>query len=1063
MKTLTGFLLCLWVSLGWAGTFPPDSFRTSSNPWYWKNRKPYPDYWQQDVYYRIKASLDPFSREVKGNLILTYYNNSPDTLKEFTFHLYQNAFQPESYLDQMRKGFNETPEYGELEAQKKGTQVHAIRSPGRLLETLEDNTIFRVFADKALLPNDSMVFEIAFSSWFDTGPDRRRMKMFPVEQEGGNQTWHFDGVHWYPRISVYDRRMTWDVQQHFGKEFYGDFGTWDVELTLPSEYIVEATGEILNEAEVLPPTLRQALDIRNFKDKKIGTPASIIIPADGTTKTWKYHAVNVHDFAFTADPTYRIDEVKAGRVRCIAVAQEQNAAKWQDAAGIAAKVIQLYSDYLFPYAYPKMVVADAQDGMEYPMLTLDGGHSPGYTALLAHEIGHNWFFGMLGTNETYRAFMDEGFTQFLTMFAMDSLKGWDKEGISKDRLQQGYFRFMAEAIRDHEGHLNTHADEYYASCGHGGQYSMAYHKTAVMLYNLQYYLGKEVFQAAMQQYFHRWAMAHPYPEDFRLAITDYARTDLSRFFDDWMESEKKVDYGIRCIRRAGRDSVRLTFTRTGDLVMPLAFSLTSNGHGRQNYLIPSSYFNRVEKDEIRLPYWYQFGELGRTYEVTLPAGKRPVVNLDPSRRLGDIRMMDNQTGLFPTSFNLALTDHHQGRSDWEKYTMHVRPWVWWNRVSGIQAGGQFQGHYMNTRHRVKAGLVQNTGIFDQYTGASMLGLNSRYYFLNYWASYQTQFSPLGKDGDILLESAYRDGAFRNVAGLEKWYVSGPSYNSAKQGWYAQWVYLFRPQSFLTNYLVEEDTWRAGFANSYFKAGWRRQYKVPYGTGRWKLEARSTAPGSDSDYRNLRFESVYNWQILNKTFTLKYRFYAQIGEGNTPIESQTMLSGGNAEEAWSNDFYRAEAFFPERLTETEMGRRPSNVHFGGGYNLRGYSGYRAEFEDGGAAWYGNNGTSVNLELEFDDRIPFRPPFLKDHVKLDAYLFADAGILGRNLSRRGFDKPEWDKLRADFGVGTAFNLYRTRKKQTQPLIIRADFPFLLTTAPFIQDNFQFRWMVGVGRAF
>jgi hypothetical protein len=147
----------------------------------------------------------------------------------------------------------------------------------------------------------------------------------------------------------------------------------------------------------------------------------------------------------------------------------------------------------------------------------------------------------------------------------------------------------------------------------------------------------------------------------------------------------------------------------------------------------------------------------------------------------------------------------------------------------------------------------------------------------------------------------------------------------------------------------------------------------------------------------------------------------------------------------------------------MGRRPSNVHFGGGYNLRGYSGYRAEFEDGGAAWYGNNGTSVNLELEFDDRIPFRPPFLKDHVKLDAYVFADAGILGRNLSRRGFDKPEWDKLRADFGIGTAFNLYRTRNKQTQPLIIRADFPFLLTTAPFIQDNFQFRWMVGVGRAF
>jgi len=1061
-KTGLTLLFCGLIS-SLLAQFPRDTFQASTNPWYWKNRKPAPDYWQQDVYYRIQAQLNPQDREIQGSLKLTYFNNSPDSLKEFSFHLYQNAFQPDSYLDQLRKNFNETPAYGKLESQKKGTQVHSIQSAGRTLQTIEDNTILRVVSNRPLPPGDSIVFDIRFSSWFDTGPDRRRMKMFPVEMEDGSQTWHFDGVHWYPRISVYDSRHTWDVQQHFGKEFYGDFGTWDVELSLPSEYIVEATGELLNEAEMLPSPLRQALDIKNFKDKKIGSPASLILKPDGQTKTWKYHAVNVHDFAFTADPSYRIDEVKAGSVRCIAVAQEQNASGWQDAAAIAARVIKLYSDFIGPYAYPKMVVADAQDGMEYPMLTLDGGHSPGYTGLLAHEIGHNWFFGMLGTNETYRAFMDEGFTQFLTMWAMDSIKGWDKKGISPDRLQQGYFRYMNEALRDHEGQLNTHADAYYAECGHGGQYSMAYHKTAVMLYNLQYYLGNQLFEEAMQFYFNRWAIAHPYPEDFRQAITDYTRTDLSRFFDEWMETDKKVDYGIRSIRSIGKDSVRLTFTRTGDLIMPVEFTLKDHSNTEKKYLIPSSYFSKKESDLTVLPYWYQFGELGRTYQVTLAGGKKSRVVIDPSRRLGDIRMMDNQSGLFPTKLKLSLTDHKNNKSDWENYTLHLRPWVWWNLVGGVQAGGQLQGHYMQSRHKVKIGLVQNTTLLDRYEGSAILDGDSKYYFFNYWASYRTQFAPIGRDGEIILESAYRDGAFRNNAGLEKWYISGPSSNQVKQGWFVNWIYLLRPLRQLTNYLAETDTWRTEQSNAYLKTGWRKQYKIPHGTGNWRVELRNAAPGSDADYRNIRFESIYQMQILKETFTFRYRAYAQLGEGNTPIESQTWLGGGNPEDAWGNDFYRAESFFPASFTETNMGRNPSNVHFGGGYNLRGYSGYRAEFEDGAAAWYGNNGAALNLELEFDDRIPFHPRWVKDHAKLDAYLFADGGILGRSLTRQGLDKIDWDKFRANFGLGTALSLYRSRKKNTQPLIIRADFPLLLTSAPYTEDNFQFRWMLGIGRAF
>lgn len=1061
--TILIFISLTCLSSAVAQNFPADTFQSPQNPWYWKNRNHPPDYWQQDVQYKIAASLNPQDQEIKGSLQLTYTNNSPDTLQDFYFHLYQNAFQPGSYYDQLKRIHQERPQYGPLEAQGKGTQVHSMTAKDRNITLKQDNTILHAHADRALMPGETIIFTVQFSSWFDTGSERRRMKVFPVDTEDGKSVLHFDAVHWYPRISVFDRRMTWDVQQHLSKEFYGDYGTYQVELTLPAEYILEATGELINEAEVLPDALKAKLNLKNFKDKPIGSPASIITPADGSTKTWKYHAVNVHDFAFTADPTYRIDEVRAVNVRCIAVAREENAAGWQDAAEINAKVIRLFSDYIGPYAYPKMVVADAQDGMEYPMLTLDGGHSPGYTALLAHEIGHNWFFGMIGSNETYRAFMDEGFTQFLTMWAMDSLKGHKKEGISSDRLRQGYLKFMLEAGKQADGYLNTHSDAFYAETGHGGQYSMQYHKTAVMLYNLQYMLGDKEFQNAMQFYFRRWAMAHPYPEDFRQAITDYTRRDLTRFFDDWMETDRRVEYGIRSKKQAG-DSLRITFSRSGDLIMPLDFTVYNRQGKASKFLLPADRFAKTDSGRTVLPYWYQFGELGRKHAVSVYAPDAKKVVIDPTQRLGDYYLLNNQSGIPPHQLQLRWHDHNAYRADGLRYVMTVRPNLWWNNHSGIQTGAMLHGQYMNHFHRLKAGIWYHTGIMTSAHRVPAMAVHEGMFPDFSWiADYQTPFAPLGRDGEMQLFKAFRDGAWRNQAGLSKWYTKGASTQTSRYGWYASWVWLYRPEASSAAFLYYPDTWNTGSTNAYLKAGWRKEYRIPHGQGDWSLEFRNAAPGSDADYRNVRFESRYDVDFMRKAFTLRYRLYMQVGEGNTPLESQTYLAGGNPEDMWGDDFYRSTGFFPNAWAENDMGRTTANLHFGGGYNLRGYAGYRAEFEDGAPAWYGNNGAALNIEIEFDNKIPFRPRLLKNHAKLDAYLFADAGIIGRNLPRVGFDKVEFDKLRANFGPGAALSLYRNRARNTKPLIIRADFPLLLTATPFTQDNFQFRWLIGIGRSF
>ena len=342
---------------------------------------------------------------------------------------------------------------------------------------------------------------------------------------------------------------------------------------------------------------------------------SIIIPYDSSAnarKTWKYHAVNVHDFAFTADPTYRIGESEWNGIKIIALAQEPNAALWQNAADYTAKIIKTNSEDFGMYVYPKMVVADARDGMEYPMLTLDGGYDPNYRDLFTHEVGHNWFFGMLGTNETYRAFMDEGFTQFLTCWTYERIDGKERiEGVPsswyvKKFIQPDYIRntevylpYMLDAIHGEETNISKHSNDFNTALRHGGGYRQVYFKTAVMLYNLQYVLGDELFLKAMQHYVSQWKICHPYPEDFRNSIIQYTHVDLNWFFDEWLESSKTIDYKITSVKSQKLPGeYTINFSRKGQMQMPIDFSVIDKNDSTYKVHIPNTWF--IKKTDAKV-------------------------------------------------------------------------------------------------------------------------------------------------------------------------------------------------------------------------------------------------------------------------------------------------------------------------------------------------------------------------------------------------------------------------------------------------------------------------------
>jgi len=1070
-KLLTLALIAFAVSA--FSQFPQNTYQSVSNNYYWKNRKPYDGYWQQDIYYKINASIDDKTDIIDGSLELTYTNNSPDELPFVYFHLYSNAQAKGSYLSDLYQNNGVKLKYGKYEAQGLGTNVSKITLNGLDLKTEQDNTILKVFLPKPIKSGESIVFKIDFKTYFDNGTIRNRMKLF--------NAWgfkHYDVVHWYPRISVYDSKFGWDTDQHMDHEFYGDFGTYDVAFTFPNNYVLDATGNLLNKDEVLPAALRAKLDIKNFKDKLWNEAPSVIIPADGTKKTWKFHAENVHDFALTADPTYRIGEViiklppllgetSGHEVSCISLAEEPHASRWQNAAEYTAKVISVNSQDFGMYGYPKMIVADAQDGMEYPMLTLDGGYDPDYRDLLTHEIGHNWFFGMVGSNETYRAALDEGFTQFLTSWTYERINGnqrvkyepkssyvqrfTEPDYIRNSEVYNGYMRDAARGI---ETNINVHSDGYGGALRHGGGYSQVYFKTATMLYNLQYTLGDSLFLGAMQHYFNQWKYAHPYIEDFRNSIIQYTKVDLNWFFDEWIESSKTIDYAVKSVKTGDMNGeYKITFKRNG-MQMPLDFAVVAKDDSVYNFHIPNNWFVKKTKATI-LPRWIGWDKVKPEYTatVTIPSGIEDVV-IDPSTRLADVNMLNNNKK-FPIKYRFDSKIYNP--PNWMRYELFARPDVWYNGYDGLKLGLNINGNYMNYKHIFDATVWFNTGIAQNYLTTTIA--KDKYDNVNFRINYRTATDHFMQGSSFYGSAKALDGLNAYVLGFDRKDIEG------KNKIYMYFKSMYRKDLNDLTYLLLPNEWLSNQLNNTINIGIEHTYNYSAGSGNINLGLRSSALLSDYDYQAL------NLNVINRTrlgkLILNTRLIGQYGTGkNWASESSLFLAGANPEEMMDNKYTRSQGFFDPAWAK--IGASTNTFQYGGGLNLRGYSGYLApQYLTNGSTVYtykGQTGAAVNAELEFDGLVKInKQNWLTRTFKLTTYLFSDAGIINYNSVNDYVLK--MSDVRVDAGLGLAFTIKKFGVLQTvNPLTIRFDMPFFLNKIPATDKGFiQYRFVVAVSRAF
>ena len=592
----------------------PSAVRTASG-------RPGAAYWQQRVDYRIDATLDPAANEVRGRATIRYANHSPDSLRYLWLHVEQNICAPGSVtnlLDQPPLVFLSSSFDFSCKGFAGGGTLESLTIGGREATRTRFGTTLRVDLGEVLPPGGEAELAIA---WRFSVPDYGAARM-------GRDGSLYEIAQWYPRLAVYDDVRGWNHEPYIGAgEFYLEYGRFDVALTVPADYLVAATGALQNPAEVLTPTQRDrlALALRSDTTVAIVTAAEAgdaarTRPASGGTLTWRFSADSVRDFAFAAGPGLRWDASGYDGI-LIQSFYRPAAAAWQEVTRMARAAVRHFSEQWYRYPYPHATSFEGPiEGMEYPMLTFVP-NSPSREELhwvVAHELGHQWFPMVVGSNERLYPWMDEGFNTFMD-------------------LENAALYFKGSAYGDT---IEVHPLRLYAGNAPPGSeqplierpvavrnlFWVGYQKPAMVMRLLrEEVLGRERFDHAFREYIRAWQYRHPTPADFFRLMRDASGMDLDWYWRGWVLTAGRLDQAVDSVSR-GAGGTRIHLSSRSDNVMPLEMDLG---------------FSDGTTERIRLPV--EMWNLGARFSYRVRGGKtlRRVV-VDPRGAYPDERRANNR-------------------------------------------------------------------------------------------------------------------------------------------------------------------------------------------------------------------------------------------------------------------------------------------------------------------------------------------------------------------------------------------------------------------------------------
>ena len=552
----------------------PNMFRTASGA-------PGPEYYQQQADYKIDIELDDLNKKIYGDEIITYTNNSPDQLDYLWVQLDQNirskdspslirdssklvepAYVPNSFDDDfLKKPFDG------------GFNINYVRAiDNKPLDYFINQTMMRIDLIEPLKTGQSFSFKVKWNYNINNRLEDRGRSGYETFPSDDNRAYTI--AQFFPRMCVYDEVEGWQNYQFWGDgEFALPFGNYEVNITVPADHILEATGELINRKEVYSKEMMKRF---NQAKKSFDEPVLIVTQEESEAteksfskdkKTWKFIAENVRDFAFATSRKYILDmmAVKIGddTVMAVSLYPREGNPMWEDFSTITVvETLKFYSDYTFNYPYHKAVSVHAHRvGMEYPMIcfnfgrpNIDGSYSDdekfGMIGVIIHEIGHFFFPMIVNSDERQWAWMDEGINTYVQYLTEQEF------GKKYPEIIYPYKNFPsdrgpAEMIVDYMS-----VDQNYLApimSNPENVYSLgpnAYGKPATALNILrETIMGRELFDYAFKKYSNRWKFKHPTPEDFFRTMEDASAVDLDWFWRGWFYTTDYVDIGIKEINQ----------------------------------------------------------------------------------------------------------------------------------------------------------------------------------------------------------------------------------------------------------------------------------------------------------------------------------------------------------------------------------------------------------------------------------------------------------------------------------------------------------------------------------
>ncbi len=531
-------------------------------------------YWQQRADYVIRAALDPQVHQYHGEEIITYTNNSPDTLAQLFFHLFPNAFRPGSMMDiRSRTIADPDRRVGDRisklsEAEAGYLHITSLTVDGALLTVDEQETVAQIALTKPIYPGDTVTLSLSFEG------------QVPIQIRRSGRD-NAEGVdysmpQWYPKLAEYDADG-WHPNPYVGREFFGVWGDFDVTIGLPAVYVFIGTGY---EADAKTP----GNDVFFGKSGKRKSSASL--------QLHRRLAPEVHDFTWAAERDFVLRSLQRAdgiRLEAAYIPGESTTANWELLLPIMDEAMTYANRHFGQYPYKKYAFVQGGDGgMEYAMLTLITGQRSlnSLVGVSVHEMMHSWYQFVLATNESLYPWMDEGFTSYASaeimnhLVAQGLLPGGEIEVNPHVGTVTGYARFAntgrAEA-------LSTHADHYTTNAAYGvGSYS----KGELFLYQLKTIIGEDAFDRGMLRYFNTWKMRHPTGHDFLRIMERESGQVLDWYYEYMINTTHQVDYAVIGSDSLDRGKSTIRLDRIGVMPFPVTVTITDLSGEKHSVLIP---------------------------------------------------------------------------------------------------------------------------------------------------------------------------------------------------------------------------------------------------------------------------------------------------------------------------------------------------------------------------------------------------------------------------------------------------------------------------------------------